>query len=189
MRPLPPGIALAVATPQAAKAAFAFGQAVTAETPFLHRLGPERARAPDELRAVFQEFADSPNSVLIHAWAGNRIVGEAGIQGGPFERIAHVGGLGIAVLKDHWGRGIGNALMLALEAFADRAGIARLELSVVDANTRARRLYRARGFVEEGIKRAAMRVDGAFVDEVLMAKYLDPAIRAGDDAPGTGAGP
>lgn len=176
MAALPPGVVLRVATPQAAKPAFEFGRAVTAETPFLHRLGPERASAPEDLRAVFQRFADSPNSCLIHAWAGNRIVAEAGIQGGPFERIAHVAGLGVAVLRAYWGKGIGGALMLALEAYARQAGVTRLELTVVAANERARRLYRAHGYVEEGLKRAAMRVEGAYVDEVLMAKYLDPAI-------------
>ena len=39
-------------------------------------------------------------------------------------------------------------------------------------NMRARSLYGRMGYVEEGVKRDSMFVDGGFVDEVMMAKIL-----------------
>ena len=40
-------------------------------------------------------------------------------------------------------------------------------------NTRARALYERMGYLKEGVKRDSLFVDGAFVDEIMMAKLLD----------------
>ena len=60
--------------------------------------------------------------------------------------------------------------MTRLEAWADEHEITRLELTVMAHNERAQRLYLSRGFEIEGTKRNSMRVDGAYVDELYMAK-------------------
>jgi hypothetical protein len=39
-------------------------------------------------------------------------------------------------------------------------------------NRRARRLYQRAGFVEEGRRSQCLQVDGAFVDEIFMARLL-----------------
>ena len=47
-----------------------------------------------------------------------------------------------------------------------------VQLSVVSDNEQARRLYSRLGFVEFGIERHALKQDGRYYDEVLMAKDL-----------------
>ena len=45
-----------------------------------------------------------------------------------------------------------------------------IQLAVVRDNDQARRLYERLGFVEYGIEKKALKHDGRYYDEVLMAK-------------------
>ena len=171
----PPGIRIVPADPARAQAALAFGRAVAAETDFLHRLPVERAPDAASMETVLRQFAGAGNCLLLHAWHGDCIVGEAGLQGGSLERTRHVASLGIAVLRAYWGQGIGRALVLGLEDFAREAGILRIELSVMVHNARARSLYQRLGYEEEGVLRWAARIDGTLIDEVAMAKIMVPS--------------
>ncbi len=55
----------------------------------------------------------------------------------------------IAVDREHRGKGVGSALMVAIEDRARASGSARLALDVVARNERARRLYERRGMTVE----------------------------------------
>ena len=57
----------------------------------------------------------------------------------------------------------------AAVARARKLGLTRVELTVRKDNRRAIALYRKVGFVSEGIKRAAFRVDGRYYDLLSMA--------------------
>jgi RimJ/RimL family protein N-acetyltransferase len=48
----------------------------------------------------------------------------------------------------------------------------RIDLTVMAHNARAKRLYDAMGYFEEGVNRDSLYVDGRFVDEIMMAKLL-----------------
>lgn len=58
-------------------------------------------------------------------------------------------------------------------AAADHYSIAGIELTVYASNPRAHSLYRKFGFIEEGIKRRSVRIDGAYLDEIMMARLRD----------------
>ena len=47
-----------------------------------------------------------------------------------------------------------------------------LQLSLVSENVEARRLYESFGFVEYGVEKNALKQDGRYYDEILMAKDL-----------------
>lgn len=79
---------------------------------------------------------------------------------------------GLGVLKAHWRRGIGEALIAAVETWAKEHKIHRIELTVRTTNTRALSLYDRIGFEREGLKRHSQRVDGKYVDEYLMSKLI-----------------
>ncbi len=69
------------------------------------------------------------------------------------------------------GRGLGKAMLRAVirQAFGEM-GANRLWLDVFDNNERARRAYRAVGFVEEGtLREAALRSDGRTGSLVIMS--------------------
>ena len=84
----------------------------------------------------------------------------------------HAGVLGIGLLPEFRGQGIGRRLLSATLDDARRCGLERVELSVYAGNPRARRLYEALGFVVEGVRRRHRKLDGAYDDSILMALLL-----------------
>lgn len=88
----------------------------------------------------------------------------------PIDRpaMAHGGVLGVGVLPEHRGKGIGSALIRATMDRARAAGMTRIELAVREHNARAIALYERLGFVREGLKRKAVRIDGTYEDLVCM---------------------
>jgi RimJ/RimL family protein N-acetyltransferase len=89
-------------------------------------------------------------------------------------RTSHSIVIGLGVLNDYWGEGIGGDLLASAEAWAKEQNIHRIELSVRTANSRAIRLYERVGFEREGLKRHAQKVAGEYVDEFSMSKLIYP---------------
>ena len=86
---------------------------------------------------------------------------------------AHTCEFGMSVLKDHRGRGIGTQLLKALESWARRKGLRRIECAAFSNNTTGIRLYRRLGYRIEGRRRQAVEVG----DALLRGKQLLPAQR------------
>ena len=80
---------------------------------------------------------------------------------------AHVGRLGMGVVRDFRGRGIGRRLLEATIHKARTIGLEKIELSVYASNEPAIALYRRLGFIEEGRKQRGRLVDGLY-DDVLL---------------------
>jgi ribosomal-protein-alanine N-acetyltransferase len=76
----------------------------------------------------------------------------------------------IGVAPDHWGRGIGTALLAALLAEAERRRLASVVLEVRADNDRARQLYERFGFVGIGVRRGYYQPSG--VDAVVMIRQV-----------------
>jgi RimJ/RimL family protein N-acetyltransferase len=87
-------------------------------------------------------------------------------------RVKHVVHIGVSVLKEYWGKGVGSELFKEMELWALKNSIKRLELSVMTNNQRAINLYKKIGFEIEGTKKASIFVNGKYVDEYLMSKIL-----------------
>lgn len=70
--------------------------------------------------------------------------------------------------KENRGKGIGTFAVRAMvhHAFFNM-NLHRVELTVLESNSRARHLYEKVGFVEEGLKRKAKYKNGEFVDMLL----------------------
>jgi RimJ/RimL family protein N-acetyltransferase len=82
--------------------------------------------------------------------------------------------VGIGIRATHRGRGVGFALLTALEDWARTHACHRLHLQVATTNTPAIALYRKAAFVLEGKMKATAIVDGQHIDEIKMAKILGP---------------
>ncbi len=67
--------------------------------------------------------------------------------------------------------GVGRRLVETIIDFA-RQRVELIQLAVVIDNEQARRLYASFGFLEYGIEKDALKQDGRYYDEVLMAKDL-----------------
>lgn len=103
------------------------------------------------------------------AEVSDAVVGWCDIIRGDRPVFRHCGFLGIGLLAQYRGLGIGRALMTATIETAFSRGITRIELTVRADNIRAISLYESLGFVTEGHLRHHMLVDGQFHDSLVMS--------------------
>ena len=116
--------------------------------------------------------AASANSALFIAEVGQTIVGTLDFEGYQHSQERHGGRLGMAVRREHRGRGVGTSLVEALISWASQHSVTRLELEVFSNNPQAIRLYERLGFRQEGSRVGAVIVAGEAVDVVQMARRL-----------------
>ncbi|MDQ2779874.1 MAG: GNAT family N-acetyltransferase [Pseudomonadota bacterium] len=119
--------------------------------------------------------------LLVAEHEGN-LVGSAGLHPQLQSRRRHAAMLGITVVGEAQGRGVGRALMQALCDQADGwAGLLRIELSVFADNARAIALYERFGFVHEGRFRGYALRNGVYEDVLAMARWHPrPPVRRED---------
>ena len=106
------------------------------------------------------------------ALKGDEVVGWCDISPGKREGFTHCGSLGMGVLRDHRRQGIGTRLMERTISAAKARGMERVELEVYASNVPAVSLYEKRGFVHEGVKRRARKIDGVYDDILVMALFI-----------------
>jgi len=106
---------------------------------------------------------------MMLALASDEVIGWCDIRREFFPSRAHRGTLGMGLLPEWRGRGVGRRLLEATLVQARRSGFKRIELDVHADNPRAIALYEKAGFVREGIVRDASLIDSVFRDAILMA--------------------
>jgi RimJ/RimL family protein N-acetyltransferase len=102
-----------------------------------------------------------------------QIVGWCDIIPYPEKGFAHVARLGMGILKDFRGCGIGTRLLSACLAQAQDTVLEKVELQVFSDNSAAIALYQKLGFQSEGCKQRGRKIDGQYQDIVLMALMLE----------------
>lgn len=129
------------------------------------------APQPPSDRPFFHDRVD-PDDVLVAVLDGS-VAGYVAIGNTiPLPSHEHVLEVqGLAVAPRAMRRGVGRALMEAAVVEVEGRGARKVTLRVLGPNTAARRLYESCGFVVEGVLREEFRLDGQFVDDVLMARY------------------
>ena len=121
--------------------------------------------------AAFADMLSRAGCPQLVALDGKKVVGWADLRPHDGDLAKHVGVLGMGLLPDYRGRGIGKRLLGEL---LERSPFERVELSVFADNTVAISLYEKAGFVHEGLKRRAVKLDG-YKDLVLMSRLTsDP---------------
>jgi RimJ/RimL family protein N-acetyltransferase len=101
---------------------------------------------------------------MMLALADGKVVGWCDVRREFFPSRAHRGTLGMGLLPEWRGRGVGRRLLEATLAQARLSGFKRIELDVHADNPRQQA-----GFVREGIVRDASLIDSVFRDAILMA--------------------
>ena len=137
------------------------------------RIYIEMVEAPP-LAAVmeFQTKLIEKNAPVFYALDQGRVVGWCDISPGTSTRNSHRGFLGMGLLPDYRGRGLGRRLLGSAMGKARLFGFEKVELSVYTSNEPAIRLYRAMGFTQEGEIRHYRKLDGKYFDVLLMARFL-----------------
>lgn len=119
---------------------------------------------------VFREGSDSKTSL---SETVSFVAVEDGEILGYIKGSATIKGLGtlesVGVRPSHFGRGVGAALMKALEGFWAEKDQRKISTCVSSHNTRALLYYIKNGFVPEGYRRDHFRQG---VDEIVLGRFL-----------------
>jgi RimJ/RimL family protein N-acetyltransferase len=117
------------------------------------------------------------------AAVGTQIVGWCDIIPYPEPGFTHVARLGMGLLKDYRGCGIGTRLLSACLRQAQDTPLEKVELQVFTDNAAAIALYKKLGFQPEGCKHRGRKIDGQYQDIMLMALMLKNLPTKTDTAP------
>jgi RimJ/RimL family protein N-acetyltransferase len=126
------------------------------------------------LQSLAQFEAVLTKSDVFGAFREADLLGMAGYRTQDGAKRAHKGFLwGMYVRASARGTGVAKPLVEAVLAHAHER-VELVQLTVVKENEAAQRLYRRCGFVAYGHEVHALKQDGRYYDEVLMAVALDP---------------
>lgn len=148
-------------------------KAVEAESDFMLYGKDERSLSTQRVRKQIIEWKQSGHSTIIIAILNGQHVGYLMVIGNEAKRASHRASLVLGLLKEAQGKGIAKSLLEKAEEWAKQKGISRLELTVLGANERARKLYEKTGFEAEGTRRRSLIIDGKEQDEIYLVKFLD----------------
>lgn len=113
------------------------------------------------------------DNVIVGAFHGREAVGMAGMRRLARQKVAHRAELWGVYLRPAWrGTGTADRLMDTVLGLCDR-GLRQLELNVVAGYPAPLAFYRRHGFKETGLIPRAARVEGGYLDEIVMVRWLD----------------
>lgn len=115
--------------------------------------------------------ARSGNGVNLAAFARERVVGFCNVERRGPRDVRHTGVLGIVIVEEYRGMGVGRRLMEGVLRLCSRAGVWLVELDVMAFNAPAIRLYEGVGFKRVGVVPGKILRDGELTD--IIAMYAD----------------
>lgn len=167
------------AEPEDADELIAFDEDTKRSDPYRVREDGEGERDDHEMRQWILEHRDTPGWLMLSVGGDpnphpSPCLGRLLFRNGKFRKLAHHGEFGITVHHDARGIGLGTALISTLLDWARASDvIEKVCLGVFATNTRAQKLYRTLGFVEEGrYARHFRSSDATYVDDIRMAIFV-----------------
>ncbi|STO30857.1 putative acetyltransferase YhhY [Fusobacterium necrogenes] len=110
---------------------------------------------------------------MLVALVDNKIVGSCSLRTNESRmRLKHIALLGITILKEYWGIGIGKNLLNSAIKRGKKTGITRFELTVRTDNKNAIALYNKLGFEIEGRLKNAMFIKDKYFDNYIMGLVI-----------------
>jgi L-amino acid N-acyltransferase YncA len=109
----------------------------------------------------------------------DEIIGWAGA--GPYRDRECYGGIGefsMYVRRDWRSRGVGDLLLAGLISEAERLGLWKLLSRIFLFNESSRALCRKHGFREVGVYKKHARLDGRWLDVVIVERLISPNLRS-----------
>lgn len=129
-------------------------------------------RTPEE-RIAWLAARGPRHPVLVATDGAGAVIGWGSLNAfNPRPAYDHVADFSVYVARERRGRGVGDALLGALEARARALGYHKLVLAAFPTNAPGMRLYERHGFALVGIYREQGLLDGRWVDTMVMEKLL-----------------
>lgn len=137
------------------------------------RIYVEMIEAPPlEKVASFQRDLISKNGPVYYALDGDKVIGWCDVFPEKNPRQSHRGSLGMAILPEFRGQGIGSQLLEKVIEHAKTVGLEKIELHVYTSNVSAVALYKKFGFEQEGLIKKYRKLDGLYFDCLAMGRFL-----------------
>jgi ribosomal protein S18 acetylase RimI-like enzyme len=113
------------------------------------------------------------NVHTIGAYVGVEIIGIIVLVKNVRRKMKHIAHINSMYVKPSFrNQGVAYSLLKYAENIATAAGVERLNLSVVDSNINAIKLYQKFGFIEYGIEPDTIKVDSNYYSLKLMSKKI-----------------
>lgn len=103
----------------------------------------------------------------------NKVVAYLSVEAHRNKRKSHVATIGIGVLKSHNSQGIASQLIIELIRHAKNNELMRIEGHIAQSNYKSISLVKKFGFITEGIKRKAIKINETYEDEYLMVLEVE----------------
>lgn len=145
---------------------------IEGESDFLLYGKDERSLSTQKVRKQIIEWNQSSHSIILLAILNGQHVGYLMVIGNNAQRAAHRAALVLGVQEEAQGKGIASSLLQKAEEWAITKAISRFELTVLETNDRARKLFEKKGYESEGIRRNSMIIHDKSHNEIYMAKTL-----------------
>ncbi|MER5885215.1 GNAT family N-acetyltransferase [Streptomyces sp. NPDC001941] len=131
---------------------------------------------PEPPYGPFFDMFNRPEQVLVAEEPDGGVLGWVRLVAPtPLPSNRHVRQIrGLAVAERARRRGVGRALLRAAAEETVRQGATRLTLRVLAPNEAARALYASEGFEVEGVLPGEFRLEGRYVDDVAMGRWVAP---------------
>lgn len=159
--------------PEMAKEMIAYMKTTAGETPFLLRTPSECNYTVEGEASFLQGMLESEYTAMIVCFVDGKLAGNCQIARKGHLKNRHRGTIGIAILREFWGLGIGSAMFEELLDIAQGWRLSQVELEVIEGNSRAMALYEKMGFeTVAAIPDAIHLEDGTSLKEFTMVKKL-----------------
>lgn len=126
----------------------------------------------DEELSIILKYQQSDKDILLLIESDDQLIGMGNVTTIDPHRQNHVAEIGISIIEEYWGYGIGSMLLDALIEFAKQVGLRVLTLEVVTENQRAVRLYEKFGFKTVGKLTGRLKSNFTYYDTAIMELIL-----------------
>ena len=144
------------------------------ETYFLARYPEENYMTPEIAKNMIETTLQRKDEFLLGAFDGDKMIGCVIVANdGSHIKFRHKAEIGIFILQEYCGMGLGRIMMEQAIQAAKTTGLEQLNLGVFDDNMGAIHLYQQLGFKEWGREPHAFKLkDGTYRDEIQMVLFL-----------------
>ena len=128
----------------------------------------------EETEWLAQNLVEIEGGEVINAIAeiGGRIIANGEVTRGRYKDTRRHGHMGLTMISEYRGRGIGRMIIETLVRESRRAGMRTLDVEFLAENETARRAYQKGGFKQAGIIPHKVFRDGKYFDGLIMAREL-----------------
>jgi ribosomal protein S18 acetylase RimI-like enzyme len=110
--------------------------------------------------------------IFFVATINDEVIGWVHLRHMDLEKLSHTAQLTVGVLEEYRSHGIGSHLLERGLEWAAQQGFERIENALPATNEQAIEFLEERGFEKEAVREDHYKLNGHYVDEVMMAKKL-----------------